>query len=216
MYKRVAYRHSLLDRKSSGVWQSSKRLSSPSLRLLCWHPWPGEAAKESDFTSPWPAYHTRDNRTPQELWYCRAKRRLASEVQLTEVKAGHIFLCSVCSRDERRETRVSFAVRFYLIISFPLARKRIDLNGAQQKIVRQTDNASCVRLYTCLETYNPTNKVCLPKFVRWDNASSRIKTATLSYHRPRWTNRTTHLLRLANLLLIFRLSVVLIDHISHR
>ena len=46
------------------------------------------------------------------------------------------YYCSVCSSEERRETRVNFAVRFKLIISFPLVRKRIDLNDAQQKIVR--------------------------------------------------------------------------------
>ena len=110
--------------------------------------------------------------------------------------------------EERRETRVNFAVKFNLIISFPLVRKRIDLNDAQQKIVL----IMIMRLVPVfiLETYNPTNNECLPKFVQWDNTSSRIKTAILSYHRPRWTNRTTYLLRHANLLLILRLSLILL------
>ena len=32
-----------------------------------------------------------------------------------------------------------------------------------------------------LETYNPTNNECLPKFVQTDNASSSIKTADETY-----------------------------------
>ena len=78
------------------------------------------------------------------------------------------------------------------------------------RLERRTTEDSSFRRIMRLKTYNPTNNECLPKFVQWDNTSSTIKTAILSYHRPRWTNRKTYLLRHANLLLIFRLSLILL------